>query len=238
MTAPAYYSTPQRIIRDAMIDSGLLMEGGDPSSEQFANYSNRLKDVINTWQTQGLKLWTQVDQSVTLVEGQADYTFKVGGSVSMVRPLRALQGYFLDTAGNKTPIYPLSRNELMTLSNSTETGAISQYFVDKLRTQMKVTFWLVPDATAATGTAHLLLQQQIENFTGLTDEIDFPIEWYMALRWGLADDICTGQPDAIVSRCSVKAAAFRQALEDWDVEDASTYFQPDARAGYSTSRFR
>lgn len=238
MTAPANFSTPQRIIRDAMGDAGLLMDGADPNSEQFANYGNRLKDVINTWQTQGLKLWTQVDQAVTLIAGQAAYTFKPSGDVNMVKPLRALQGYYLSSASGKTPIYPISRDEYMTLSTNTEQGAISQFFVDKLRAQLTVYFWLVPDATAATGTAHLLLQQQIANFTGLTDTLDFPIEWYMALRWGLADDICTGQPEAIMTRCAVKAAAFRAALEDWDVEDASTRFQPDSRAQYSTSRFR
>lgn len=239
MTAPLYYGTPQRLIRDAMLDAGLLMEGGDPTSEQFALYSGRLKDVINTWQTQGLKLWTQTDQSITLVAGQADYTFKPsGGSVTMARPLRALEGYYLNVSNNKTPIYLISRDEYMTLSTNVQQGAISQFFVDKQRTQLKISFWLVPDTVAATGTAHLLLQQQVTNFISLTEDIDFPIEWYMALRWGLADDICTGQPEAIMSRCSVKAASFRAALEDWDVEDASTRFQPDSRAQYSTSRFR
>jgi hypothetical protein len=125
----------------------------------------------------------------------------------------------------------------MNLSNNTQQGAISQYFVDKLLAQLTVSFWLVPDTQAATGTAHLLLQQQVTNFTGLTDTIDFPVEWYMALRWGLADDICTGQPETVMTRCAVKAASYRAALEDWDVEDAATSFQPDSRS-FVGSKFR
>ena len=60
----------------------------------------------------------------------------------------------------------------------------------------------------------------------------------MGLRWALADELSTGQPQAIMDRCERKATAYRQALEDWDVEDAPTSFTPDQRALYATSSFR
>ena len=88
-----------------------------------------------------------------------------------------------------------------------------------------------PDATAATGTGHLIIQQQVTIFTNLTDTISFPEEWRMALRWGLADDICTGQPQATMDRCEKRAGTYRTMLEDWDVEDAATSFAPDQRIG-------
>ncbi len=117
----------------------------------------------------------------------------------------------------------------MRLSNIIQTGQISQYFVDKQQTQLSVTFWLIPDATAATGTAHLLLQTQATNPVNLTETVNFPNEWRIALRWGLADDISTGQPQAIMSRCAEKALIYRGMLEDWDVEDAPTKFEPDTQ---------
>ena len=118
-------------------------------------------------------------------------------------------------------------------------GIVALFFVDKQRDNLVVKFWLTPDSTAATGTAHLLLPQKITHFTGLTDTMDFPPEWFMALRWGLADDICTGQPDAIVQRCAQRATAFRTACEDWDREDTGTMFQPDSQGGaIAPSSFR
>ncbi len=60
----------------------------------------------------------------------------------------------------------------------------------------------------------------------------------MALRWGLADDICTGQPGEIMRRCAERAKAYREALEDWDVEDAATQFQPDPQGGFAHGRFQ
>ena len=72
----------------------------------------------------------------------------------------------------------------------------------------------------------------------VNDQMNFPQEWFLALRWGFADEICTGQPQAIMDRCEKKATMYREALEDWDVEDTSTRFQPDTRMGYGASNFR
>lgn len=238
MTTAASFSTPNRIITYAMQDAGLLQEGDTPNSEQFAQYTNRLNDVINYLGTQGLKLWTQEDLSVTLVSGTATYSLGPAGSIITTKPLRVPQGYYLDVNNIRRPIYPLSWNEWLTLSQVIQTGAITQFFVNKQRADLEVSFWLVPDDTAATGTAHLLIQQQITNFTGVNDTMDFPQEWFMALRWCLADDICTGQPQAIMDRCEKRAFAYRTALENWDVEDAATMFQPDSRGGQNMSAFR
>ena len=238
MTAAALYNSADRIIRYAMEDAGLLADGDDPTPEQFAKNTNRLNDVISLWQTQGLKLWTQVDTAVTLVSGQATYSFLPGGDVDMTKPLRAIQGYNLDVNNIRRPLIVLSRDEYTRLSQVTQTGEINSYFVNKKVDSLEVSFWLVPDATAATGTAHVLLQVQIAHFVGLTDTMDFPPEWFMALRWGLADDICTGQPQAIMDRCAARAYSFRTMVEDWDVEDAETRFVPNQQVLQSVGRFR
>lgn len=243
MTTPAS-NTPYPIITDAMQDAGLLQDGEVPTPEQLAKYMRRLRDVINLWQTQGLKLWLLSDTAVTLVAGQATYSFKPSGDVNMTKPLRVIQGYYLFTSSNvRRPIWPLSWQEYLTLGQAgtltSNWGAISQYFVNKLATELTVTFWLCPDTNeAANGTAHVLLQTQVTNPVNLTETVQFPEEWRMALHWGLADDICTGQPQAIMDRCAQRATTYRTALEDWDVEDTTTTFQVDSRNSANVGRFR
>lgn len=232
MTAPAAFSEPIRIIQYAYWDSGLIPEGEFPTSDKIASAMNRLNDMINLWGTQGLKLWTYLDQSITLTSGTAAYSLGPAGSIITVKPLRAIQGYYLDSTGtNRRPIYPLSWDEWLRLSQTSSTGSISQYFVDKQQTNLVVTFWLTPDATAATGTAHLLIPRQLTNPIGLTDTLNFPQEWFLALRWGLADELAVGQPEAIMQRCQQRAITYRTALEDWDVEDAPTRFEPNTMQG-------
>lgn len=229
----------QRLIDMAHYDAGLIQQGEVANSDQRADGLNRLNDMINLWQTQGLKLWLQTDLAVSLVAGQATYNLGPSGHVVMTKPTRVLDnGYYLDTSNVKRPISLISRDEYMRLPNVSEQGAITSYFVDKQATQLAVSFWLVPNATEALGTAHLLIQQQAQNFTAVSETVVFPAEWFIALRWGLADELCTGQPQAIMDRCANRAQSYRVALEDWDVEDASTRFAPDTRAGFRSGAFR
>ena len=238
MTTPAYFPTADRLIRMAMEDAGLLQEGDDPNSEQIAKNLQRLNDLINLWQTQGLKLWLYDDKEITLVEDQGTYTIYPGGDVDMTKPMRGLQAYFRDANGIRRPLTVLSWDDYLRLSQVNQSGQINSYFVNKLYDRLTVFFWLIPDSVAVLGTAHILLQKQVTNFIGVTDTTIFPQEWFLALRWGLADDICTGQPQSIMDRCQARAVSYRQALEDWDVEDAPTAFQPDPRAAYQNTRFR
>lgn len=233
-------NTVSGIINDAMTDAGYLQEGQEANSEQLATYSRRLCDIINLWQTQGLKLFLLQDFAVNLIADQSQYLLSsTSDDVIVDKPLRVLQAYVLDaTSLTKRPLVPLSWNEWINLSQTTgNTGAINSYFVDKQATVLKVNVWLTPDTAEALNSLHLLLQTQAANPVSLQDNVSFPQEWRIALRWGLADDICTGQPQAIMDRCAQKAEIYRTALEDWDVEDAPTRFTPGQQAAQQTGSF-
>lgn len=224
----------------AMLDSGLLQKGSDPDSEDFANYMQRLNDLINLWQTQGIKLWLQEEFPISLVVGVRQYVLGPAGALLAVKPTRVLSSaFYADSSGNRRPLSIISRDEWMKLSNITNQGAINSYFPDKQQDNLAINLWLTPDADAATGQAVFLIQNQVPNLVSLTDSMAFPQEWFVALRWGLADEICTGQPQAIMSRCAAKAAIYFNMLESWDVEDASTSFAPDTQGGWNrTGGFR
>jgi len=230
MTAPAD-NTPISVINDAYFDAGLTQEGQTPNSEQIVTGMRKLTDLVNLWQTQGLKLWLNVDTPVPLVVNQGTYVLGPGSvtGVDMTKPLRVLEGYYRDVNLIRRPLIPMSWNDYVRLSQVHQTGQINSYFVDKKQLQLDVFFWLVPDATAATGEAHLLLQTQVTNFISVTETLNFPVEWRIALRWGLADELATGQPQAIMDRCQQRSQMYRDMLENWDVEDAPTRFTPDSR---------
>jgi hypothetical protein len=236
MTTPAL-NNPYAIISDAYFDAGYLSEGENLNPEQLVNGMRRLTDMINLWQTQGLKLWLNTDLPVTLTANVGTYTLGTAGTVSMTKPTRVLDAWYSDPNGVRRPLVPLAWSDYIRLSTVTQTGQINSYFVDKQATVLSVFFWLTPDATAATGTAHLLIQSQVTNFVNVTEDMNFPIEWRLALRWGLADEVCTGQPQAIMDRCQQRAAAYRGALEDWDVEDTPTRFAMDVRSNAMTGKF-
>lgn len=232
-------NTSYGIINDAMVDAGYLHEGSEANSEQLATYMRRLCDLINLWQTQGLKLFLQELVNVPLTVGQVQYVIgPTGPAVMMAKPQRVLQAYVTDTSNIRRPLTVLSRDEFTRLSQiSGNNGTISSYFVDKQAEVLNVNFWNPPDSTEVLNTATLLVQTMAPNPINLEADTLFPQEWRIALRWGLADDICTGQPQAIMDRCAQRSIAYRQMLEDWDVEDAPTSFGMDSRFYQGSGRF-
>lgn len=237
MTTPAV-NTAQWIIRSAMRDAGYLAKGAEPSSEDYAENLARLNEIVNLWQTQGIKLFLLQDLTVTLTAGTSTYTFGPAGSTVMTKPLRVVEAYYADANDVRRPLTPLAWADWVRLSQTSQEGQINSYFVDKQATQLSVTFWLTPDTVAATGDAHLIIQTQATNYASLAAESSFPLEWAIALRWGLADEISTGQPQVIMDRCERRARYYRGLLEDWDREDASVMFTPDRQGGYQTGGFR
>lgn len=236
MTAPSN-NNPLSIIQDAYFDAGLIGVGQLVNGEQIVMGMRKLTDLINLWQTQGLKLWLNVDTSVTLVAGTSTYTLGPSGTVDMTKPLRVVEAYYMDANGIRRPLTPLAWADYVRLSTVNQSGSVNSYFANKQATQLSVLFWPAPDATAATGVGHLVLQTQVTNFVSLTETMNFPLEWRIALRWGLADELATGQPQAIMDRCQQRAAAYRAMLEDWDVEDAPTRFTVSQQGHGMSGRF-
>jgi hypothetical protein len=230
------------IINDAMHDAGYLEEGEVPNSEQLASNFRRLNDIINLWQTQGLKLFLLQDITLPLVADQHTYTFgpDISCDVVMAKPSRVIDAYVLTPDGIRRPLIPIAWKDWNLLPQVTgNSGIINSYMVDKQAEILGVRFWNSPDATEALNSVVLTMQVAAPNAINLEQSMNFPQEWRIALRWGLADDIATGQPQAIMERCAERAAVYRAALEDWDVEDAPTNFAPSTRTGYGVvGRFK
>jgi hypothetical protein len=245
VTTPAFINSPHRVLCEAYFEAGLVELGQEPNSEDLARGMNRLNDLLNLLQTQGLKLWLQFDLAIPLVQGVNLYLIgpaALGGTVIMTRPTRILEGYYRDNNNVDRPLLVLSRNDWNTLSLKVpgvpaQEGSVNSYFVDKQVNTMNLYTWLTPDAVAATGTVHATIQQQQPNPVGLTDTLVFGPEWFIGLIWLMADQLSQGQPIAVQAKCKANAEQYREMLEDWDVEDASTVFQPDPRTQYIANRF-
>lgn len=234
----AVSNTVYGIIKDAMYDAGFLQEGEDPNSEQLSVYMRRLCDIINLWQVDGIKLFLLEEITIPLVAGQNTYTLDNPAGVFPQKNLRVEQGRVVSPAPQQDlrVLNSISWQQWNTLQQSQ--GVITGYFVDKRIDSLVVKFWNTPDATEALNSVVLLVRKQAENPFNLESDVAFPQEWRIALRWGLADDICTGQPQAIMDRCQQRAMMYKEQLENWDVEDTETTFAPNLQGGYTTGGFR
>jgi len=226
---PADYGTPKRLITMAYRDAGKLARDTEPDSEMLLDGMNRLADILYYQQTQGLKLWLLEDITVPLVTGQSLYTFGPTGTTVMRKPFRVEFGYATSgTSLNRREIDPISYQDWTRLSNVTQKGQVTQYFVDKQLDLLKVNLWLVPDSTQVTqGAVHLVMRTKAVHLENLIETMTFPPEWYLALRWDLAFEFSTGQPLAIQQRCQMMSEKYLESLEGFDIEDVSVYIQAD-----------
>jgi hypothetical protein len=230
--------TVERCIKSAMLDAGLIQRGDTPTVSDYAEMMDRLNDICITEQTQGLKLWLNEMQDIVLVAGTYVYPIGPATGPTPIRPMRVLEAYTTDVNGTSSPLTMLSWNDWNLLGGRYGAGSLHSFFVDKGLDYMKVHVAATPDAQAATSILQVLVQGPVAHMTAISDRLDFPIEWFLFLRWALAADIATGQPQAVIDRCEGKAMQLRQALTDWDVEDASTLFSPSGQSGFSGSAFR
>lgn len=241
MSVAPLLNTPRAVMQEAGRNAGILAPGQDPNSEQIAEWLKRLNNLKNHWQAKdGLKLWTwenTVLKAPILTAGKNLYQLGPTGDLVMPKPPRVLDAYYQDSNLVNRPLVALSRNEWDTLSVYNVQGAINSYYIDKQVASLNVYLWLTPDSIAATGSVNLLSQNAQNVELQLTDTILLPSEWFLALGWGLSNEICTGQPMAIMMRCKQFADQYYEELSNWDVEDTGTMFQPDNRYQYTGNSF-
>lgn len=232
-------NTIKGIINDAMHDAGLLSEGDTPNSQQFADCGRRLQDMIQLWMTRGIKLFLNREINFPIVAGQNLYTLGPTGTVVLPsRVTQVLEANVVTPQGIRRPLVPMAWEEWMRLSQiDGSDSTISSYFVDKQVQYARFFVWNTPDVSEALNTLQLHVRVAAEDMENLYDEVQFPAEWRIALRWGLADEICTGQPQTIMARCSIRATQYLEELEGWDVEDSPTTFAMDSRNDYRAGRF-
>lgn len=227
----------------AMRDAGLLDFAQEPTSEDFRQYLGRLNALINFEQTQGLKLWLQQNVTMTPVLNQQVYAWGPGGDIIMPRPTRIIEGFFTfplsATSGIQTrfPLTQLSRSDFNNLGVLNTPGITNSFFVDKQQAFLNVWLWLLPDLFTSQATVTFVTQTQINQAISLTDQMNFPIEWFQYLHWKLASEIDQGQPMAVQMKNDNNAEFYRTALENFDVEDTSTTIQADFRIYGNTGRF-
>ncbi len=101
--------------------------------------------------------------------------------------------------------------------------------------------FLTPDTNAATNLElHLVAQMPLNDLTSADQLPDFPNEWMNTLVWNLADQLSLeyGVPMNTRQEINQRAMTYKQQLNDWDVEVASTFFAPDFRSSSANSYSR
>lgn len=236
--------TRNQIIEASLRLLGVLEEGATPSASTIENASLVLNMMLKDWMTDGIKLWTVNELVVPLVVNQNTYSIGPAGTNNIVndKPLRVIQAFLRNFSVSPPvdlPMSILSEQEYNILGSKSSTGTVNSVFYKPYVTNGILKVFLTPNSsTATTYELHITYQRPIQDITKANETFDFPSEWYQCLRWGLAAELAAdfGLPNEKIIGVLTRAADYKQRLTAWDVENTSTFFQPDIRA--QVLRFR
>ncbi|MCI0527060.1 MAG: hypothetical protein L0Y56_06415, partial [Nitrospira sp.] len=149
----------------------------------------------------------------------------------MLRPLRLLDDAFVRiTSGeNDSPLTQIDRISYQRLGIKISSGQPNEFYYDPQLDDGILSIHPVA-SSATTYTLRFSAQHPLQDINLSTENVDFPQEWFQALKWALADELGPeyGLSDNMMARNEKKAAMYRTALSDWDGAQDNTpvFFQP------------
>lgn len=222
-----YIANRDEIITEALELLGMLEAGESPSANDLTTCGRTLNMMVKGLMAEGVQLWKVSEAELTLVASQSSYTLGAGGDLVIDKPLRILEARRRDSDNIDTPLFSLSRDEYMTLSNKTTTGLPTQYYFQPGRLTSSFTVWPVPDSdVASSDTVMISYYSPIEDFDSASDDPDFPTEWLESLSHMLALRVAPKYEVSINSIPSIVqlAAIGKETILSWGQEHESVYF--------------
>lgn len=242
--AQAFYPTAQQVIDRALEDIGAVdPEGGlSPTTTQRTSALQVLNFLVTSWIADGMQVWCQKTGTYTLSNGVNNPTVGPGGTIAIARPLSIQQAWLRDTVTSPNmdiPLTPISREEYNRLSVKTTTGTPNSYFYDPeydlpgtnsgASAKGRLYLWPTPDTSIATQyDLYFVYTRPIQDFSAVSDTLDFPQEWFNAVRWNLALNLCPSYsvPIETWDRIAALARNTKQDALNWDRESGSVYLSP------------
>lgn len=244
--AQVFYPTAETVIEAALraiavIDPETTLQ---PNTTEMANALEALNFLVTSWQAHGMQVWCHKTVSYVLTAANSYTIGPSGATITAARPLRIVQAWLRDTSTNPvdTPLNIVSRDEFNLLSVKTTPGIPNQLFYDPefdrdasnggANAKGKIWIWPQPDATVVTNyDLYMVCVRPIQDFTAKTDYLDFPQEWFNAVKWNLAHQIAFeyGVPVEILDRLEKRAETELSLALSFDNDPAPVFFQPERR---------
>jgi hypothetical protein len=169
-----FQSSRNEIIQRAFRIVGALPLGESLSAEQLSQGITALNDMVKSWQTKNIFLWTRRRQTISLTATTASY------SVPTDPPFIAIDSAWFVNGSDLDPLEVISFRKYEDISNKTHPGEPVCVAYDQRST---VYVWPVPDAN---GTMNLFTVTTAKDWDTTTATGDFPAKWTEALVFNLA----------------------------------------------------
>ena len=178
---------------DEVIEEAYERIGQQPMSGQEMKSARRsLNIMFQEWANRGLHYWEVKNNSITLVNGQSVYTMfrstndGTSSATAVYGVDDILEMSYRNSSSVDFPLTKINRSQYQSLSNKTDTGTPTQYFVQRFIDRVTVTLYLTPGSTEAGNFINYYYVSRIQDAGAYTNESDVPYRFVPCMVSGLS----------------------------------------------------
>ena len=162
------------------------------SGNQLRTARRSLNIMFQEWGNRGLHYWEVANNSITLVDGQAEYTMfrSTGDGTSSATAVYGvddiLEAVYRNASSVDTSLTKIDRSTYQGLANKGSEGTPSQYFVQRFIDKVTITLYLTPGSSQAGHFLNFYYVKRIQDVGDYTNATDMPFRFVPCMVSGLA----------------------------------------------------
>ena len=178
---------------DDIITEAYERIGLQPNSGNDLKSARRsLNIMFQEWANRGLHYWEVANNSITLVDGQSEYVMYrstsdgTSDATAIYGVDDILEASYRNSSSVDFPLTKINRSAYQGLSNKTDEGTPTQYFVQRFIDRVTITLYLTPGSTEAGNTINYYYVKRIQDVGDYTNATDVPYRFVPCMCAGLA----------------------------------------------------
>ena len=178
---------------DEIVEEAYERIGLQPNSGYDLKTARRsLNIMFQEWANRGLHYWEVANNYLTLVDGQSVYTIYrstadgTSDATAVYGVDDILEASYRNSSSVDFPLTKINRSAYQALSNKTDEGTPTQYFVQRFIDKVTITLYLTPGSTEAGNTINYYYVKRIQDVGDYTNATDVPYRFVPCMCAGLA----------------------------------------------------
>jgi hypothetical protein len=204
----------------------------DYSGNDIKTARRSLNIMFQEWANRGLHYWEVGNNSITLVNGQSEYTMYrsstdgTSDATAIYGVDDILEAVYRNSSSVDFPLTKINRSSYQGLSNKTDTGTPTQYFVQRFIDKVTITLYLTPGSTEAGNTINYYYVKRIQDAGAYSNEADVPYRFVPCMVSGLAYYLSQKfNPQLVQQMKLLYEDELKRALEE-DGSSSSSFITP------------
>ena len=192
-TTSGTYTFDKTFAIDEIIEEAYERIGLQPNAGFNLKSARRsLNIMFQEWANRGLHYWEVANNSLTLVDGQSEYTMYrstsdgTSDATAIYGVDDILEASYRNSSSVDFPLTKINRSSYQALSNKTDEGTPTQYFVQRFIDKVTITLYLTPGSTEAGNTINYYYVKRIQDVGDYTNATDVPYRFVPCMVSGLS----------------------------------------------------